>query len=191
MSETVRSALDIAKRHLEAVLCDETLLAEVEKAGQALAQSFKEGGKAISCGNGGSLCDAMHFAEELTGRFRKDRRPLPAVAISDPSHISCVANDFGFEEVFSRFVQAHGKPGDVLLAISTSGESENVIRACRTAKEQEMAVIALTGSSGSAVGEMADFELAVGSSEFSDRVQEIHIKLIHILIEIVERELVL
>ncbi len=184
-----KNTLSEASEFLTRALANESLLARVDAAGLALAASLKAGNKAISCGNGGSMCDAMHFAEELTGRFRDNRQALPAMAISDPSHLTCLANDFGFDQVFSRYVEAHGKLGDCLLAISTSGSSENVLNAATKAKELGITVIALTGAPDSKLGKVADFDLAVGASNYSDRIQEVHIKLIHALIEIVEDEL--
>src|ERR1700720_2308510 len=147
------------------------------------------GNRAYSCGNGGSMCDAMHFAEELTGRFRRDRRPLGALAISDPGHLTCTANDFGYPEVFARFVQAHGRAGDVLLAISTSGTSANVLAAAEAARDRSMPVIALTGRPGSPLARLARVEVCTPAGRFADRVQELHIKVIHVLIELVEHRL--
>lgn len=128
----------------------------------------------------------MHFAEELTGRFRKNRRALPATAISDPAFITCVANDFGYDQIHSRWVEAYGKAGDVLLAISTSGKSENVIKGAMAAKEKGMKVVALTGKSGGPLSDYCDVEIRAPYSEYSDRVQEIHIKVIHTLCQLVE-----
>jgi D-sedoheptulose 7-phosphate isomerase len=161
----------------------------VESAGQMLVDTFNKGNKVLSCGNGGSMCDAMHFAEELSGRFREDRQPLPAISISDPSHITCVANDYGYDEVFSRYIEGIGKEGDVLLAISTSGNSSNVVNAIQTAKEKGMNVIGLTGKDGGEMAPMCDVEVRVPHSGYSDRIQEVHIKVIHSLIQYVEQSL--
>jgi D-sedoheptulose 7-phosphate isomerase len=161
----------------------------IAKASEMISASVKKGGKVISCGNGGSHCDAMHFAEELTGRYRNDRKAIPAISISDVSHISCVANDYGFEFVFSRYLDALGNKGDVLLAISTSGNSPNILRAVQSAKEKEMTVIALTGKDGGKLGPMADVEIRVPHFKFADRIQEVHIKIIHILILLIEKQL--
>lgn len=161
--------------------------ASIQQAAEILVRSFQTGGKVISCGNGGSMCDAMHFAEELTGRFRNDRPAFPAISISDPSHLSCTANDFGYDYVFSRFVEAHGKRGDVLLAISTSGNSSNVLKAAEGAKKLGMKIIGLTGKDGGKLGAMADVEIRSPESEFADRAQEIHIKAIHCIILLVEQ----
>ena len=133
------------------------------------------------------MCDAMHFAEELSGRFRENRPALAAMAISDPSHLSCVANDYGYDFVFSRFLEAHGRAGDVLVAISTSGNSSNVLRACETARKKGIDVIALSGKDGGELAELASIEIRAPHSEFADRAQEIHIKVIHALIEGVEK----
>lgn len=164
---------------------------KIEEAGNLMVQSLQKGGKLISCGNGGSMCDAMHFAEELTGRYRENRNALPAISISDPSHLSCVANDFGYDSVFSRFVEAFGKEGDVLLGISTSGNSKNVIKAIEVAKEKGMIVIVLTGKDGGLMKELCDLEIRAPFSTFADRAQEIHIKVIHALIDYIERNLTL
>ena len=152
-----------------------------------LADSFKAGGKVISCGNGGSHCDAMHFAEELTGRYRENRPGYPAIAISDVSHLSCVSNDFGYEYVFSRYVEAVGREGDVLLGISTSGNSGNIIKAIDAARAKGMKVITLTGKDGGKMAGSADVEIRVPHFGYADRIQEIHIKAIHILIQLIEK----
>ncbi len=164
-------------------------LSAIEKAGNLLVASFKKGNKVISCGNGGSMCDAMHFAEELSGRFRENRKALPAISISDPSHISCVANDYGYDFVFSRYVEAVGQRGDVLLAISTSGNSKNVINAVVAAKKKGMKVIGLTGKGGGKMAGLCDVEIRAPFSKYADRAQEIHIKVIHSLIHWVEDHL--
>lgn len=147
-----------------------------------MVAALKAGNKIISCGNGGSMSDAMHFAEELSGRFREDRPGLAAISISDPSHLSCVANDYGYAKVFSRFVQALGNSGDVLLAISTSGNSENVINAIHEAKQKGMTIVALTGKTGGTIATLADLEIRVAHNGYADRIQEVHIKIIHTLI---------
>jgi D-sedoheptulose 7-phosphate isomerase len=165
---------------------DENLLA-IEKAGALIVDSFKNKGKLISCGNGGSMCDAMHLAEELSGRFRGDRPSLPAMSISDPSYMSCVINDYGADAVFSRYVEGMGFEGDVLIAISTSGNSANVINAAKVAKAKGMKVIALTGKSGGDLASLADVEIRAPHSNYADRVQEIHIKVIHSLIHYIEQ----
>ncbi|MBS1547020.1 MAG: D-sedoheptulose 7-phosphate isomerase [Bacteroidetes bacterium] len=174
---------------LERFRADQRNIDSVLDAGELMVTALKAGGKVISCGNGGSMCDAMHFAEELTGKFRDDRPPIAAVSISDPSHISCVGNDHGFEQVFARFVQAHGKPGDVLLAISTSGNSPNVLRAAEAAKRQGVQVVCLTGKDGGKLAALCDVEVRVPHGGYADRVQEVHIKVIHALIDHIERAL--
>lgn len=151
-----------------------------------MVAALKAGNKIISCGNGGSMSDAMHFAEELSGRFREDRPGLAAISISDPSHLSCVANDYGYAKVFSRFVQALGNSGDVLLAISTSGNSENVINAIHEAKQKGMTIVALTGKTGGTIATLADLEIRVAHNGYADRIQEVHIKIIHTLIHGIE-----
>jgi D-sedoheptulose 7-phosphate isomerase len=160
---------------------------KIAKAGQIMVDAVNNNGKIISCGNGGSMCDAMHFAEELTGRYRNDRPAIPAISISDPSHISCVGNDYGYEFVFSRYVEAVGQKGDVLLAISTSGNSKNVLRAIEVAKEKGMKIVGLTGKDGGKMAQLCDVEIRAPHSEYADRAQEIHIKCIHSLIDYIER----
>ena len=161
---------------------------KIADAAAIMASSVKNGGKIISCGNGGSMCDAMHFAEELTGRFRNDRGSIPAISISDPSHISCVGNDYGFEFIFSRFIEGMGNEGDVLLAISTSGNSVNVVNAISAARKKGMKVIGLTGKDGGKMADLCDVEIRAPHSEYADRAQEIHIKVIHSLILSIEAE---
>ncbi|CAH0301697.1 Phosphoheptose isomerase [Pseudomonas sp. Bi70] len=189
MIEHIRNSLIEAQRALDAFIGSEQTLANIERAGDLLVNSFEARGKAFSCGNGGSMCDAMHFAEELTGRYRKNRPGIAAVSISDASHISCVANDFGYDHIFSRYVESHGRDGDVLLAISTSGKSPNVVKAAEAAKALGMKVIALTGKPGSLLESLADVCICAPGGDFADRTQELHIKVIHILIELVERRL--
>lgn len=172
---------------LDKFIADPENINSIEAGAALLANTFKAGGKVISCGNGGSHCDAMHFAEELTGRYRDDRPAMPAIAISDPSHISCVGNDYGFDHIFSRFVEGVGSNGDVLFAISTSGNSRNVINAIKAAQKKGVKVIALTGNGGGQMAGMADVEIRVPHYGYADRVQEIHIKVIHILILLVEK----
>ncbi len=187
--ELIRKNLEEAKAILDNFIADENALKMVKKAADLMSNCIIEGNKIISCGNGGSMADAMHFAEEMSGRFRHDRKALPALAISDPTHISCVANDYGYEFVFSRYLEAFGKQGDILLAISTSGNSPNIIEAAKTAKAKGMSIIALSGKDGGKLKELADIEIRAPYSEYSDRTQEIHIKIIHILIDYIERNL--
>lgn len=188
-ASVVRTTLQEARSALDALLANEAMLGEIERAGALLADTFAAGGKVYSCGNGGSMCDAMHFAEELTGRYRDDRPGYAAVAIADASHLSCVGNDYGYEQVFARYVQAHGRAGDVLLAITTSGTSKNVVAAARKARELGVKVIALTGKPDTPVTALADIAIVTPGGKYADRVQELHIKVIHILIELVERRL--
>jgi D-sedoheptulose 7-phosphate isomerase len=187
--DAVRGALQEAADSLARLQADAAMLDRIVQAGSLLADAFVAGGRAYSCGNGGSMCDAMHFAEELTGRFRDDRPGYAALAISDPGNLSCVANDYGYEQVFARFVEAHGRAGDVLLAITTSGTSRNVVLAAQAARRLGMKVIALTGRAGTPITELADIALVTTGGKHADRVQELHIKVIHILIELVERRL--
>jgi len=158
----------------------------IRKAGELMTEALNGGGKIISCGNGGSMCDSMHFAEELTGRYRDNRKAIAAISISDPSYLSCVSNDYGYEHVFSRFVEGLGQPGDVLLGISTSGNSANVLRAIEAAKAKGMKVVGLTGKDGGAMAGLCDVEIRAPHSPYADRAQEIHIKVIHSLIDFIE-----
>jgi D-sedoheptulose 7-phosphate isomerase len=189
LAAAVRGALVEAQTGLQNLLSDQETLLAVEKAGRLLADTFAHGGRVFSCGNGGSMCDAMHFAEELSGRFRGDREPLPAMAISDASHMSCVSNDYGYDFVFSRHVEAFANKGDVLIVISTSGKSKNILNAARVAKEKGVRVIGMTGKRDCPLAELSDILLASPAGSYSDRVQELHIKMIHIMIELVERQL--
>ncbi len=187
--QAVRAALEEAAESLARLLADAATLESIAAAGALLADTFAAGGRAYSCGNGGSMCDAMHFAEELTGRFRDNRPGYAALAIGDASHLTCVGNDYGYEQVFARFVEAHGRAGDVLLAITTSGGSRNVIAAATRARELGMKVIALTGRKDAPISKLADIAIVTPGGKYADRVQELHIKVIHILIELVERRL--
>ncbi|MFA8434049.1 MAG: D-sedoheptulose 7-phosphate isomerase [Marinifilaceae bacterium] len=182
----IKNSFNDASRVLEEFIANEENFKAIQQAGDAMVEALKRGNKVISCGNGGSMCDAMHFAEELTGRFRNDRPSMPAVAISDPSHITCVGNDYGFDFIFSRFVEGMGQEGDVFLGISTSGNSANVINAVEAAKSKGMHVVGLTGKTGGKMAEICDTEIRVPWNGFSDRVQEIHIKVIHCLIQYIE-----
>jgi D-sedoheptulose 7-phosphate isomerase len=182
----IRENLSQASELLIRFMEDEKNILSIEKAGELFIESLKNGGKLISFGNGGSMSDAMHFAEELTGRFRDERPGIPAIAISDPSHITCVANDYGFDHVFSRFIESVGNRGDAVLAISTSGNSANVLKAAEVARKKGIKIVALTGKSGGKLAKLADVEIRVPHNGYSDRVQEIHIKVIHILIDLIE-----
>ena len=187
--DVVKGTLNEALGSLQALMRNEATLQRIAAAGQLLADTFAAGGRAYSCGNGGSMCDAMHFAEELTGRFRDNRPGYAALAISDASHLSCVGNDYGYEQVFARFIEAHGRKDDVLLAITTSGTSKNVLAAVQVAHQRGMKVIGLTGRAESPLAKSADIAIVTEAGKYADRVQELHIKVIHILIELVERKL--
>ncbi|MCX8580855.1 D-sedoheptulose 7-phosphate isomerase [Gilliamella sp. B3482] len=186
---TIRDELNQAIEVLTNFISNDENLKQIQQAAILIANSFKQGGKVLSCGNGGSHCDAMHFAEELTGRFRDNRPSYPAIAISDVSHISCVGNDYGFDSIFSRYVEGVGQKGDVLLGISTSGNSTNVIKAIEAAKQKGMKIITLTGKDGGKMNGLADVDIRVPHFGYADRVQEIHIKVIHILILLIEKEM--
>lgn len=171
---------------LENFIKEEEERRETEKVAKELADVFTKGNKVLICGNGGSNCDALHFAEEFTGRFRGDRKALPAIAISDSSHITCVGNDYGFDYIFSRGVEAYGKEGDMFFGISTSGNSPNVIKAVEAAKKLGMKTCVLLGKDGGKLKEMCDYEFII-PGKTSDRIQEIHMMILHIIIEGVER----
>lgn len=188
MKEIILSNLRESGSVLDSFIAKPENIEAIENATKILVTSINNGGKVIACGNGGSMCDAMHFAQELSGRFKHDRPALPALAISDATHITCTANDYGFDQIFSRFIEGLGTSGDVLLAISTSGNSSNVIKAAEAALEKGMKVVALTGKTGGLLARLADAEVRVEGGKYSDRIQEIHIKVIHILVDLIERE---
>ena len=187
--ETIIKSLDEASRTLEEFMSSPSALDQIEKAAQICVEALRDGNKIISCGNGGSLCDATHFAEELTGRYRDSRCPLPAIAINDPAYMTCVGNDFGFQNVFSRYVEGVGSKGDVLLAISTSGNSQNILDAVAKAHKKGMKVISLTSLGESKLSPLSDVAICTPRTAHSDRIQEIHIKVIHILIQCIEEML--
>ena len=188
-TDSIRASFDEALRTLQAFIQAPEGLSNVERFVEAAARTLQAGGLLMSCGNGGSMCDAMHFAEEWTGRFRHDRAALPAIAFSDPSQLTCMANDFGFDEVFARSVAAYGKKGDLLVAISTSGDSPNILKAIEVAKKKGITVVGLLGKGGGKAKSLVDIPIVVPRATTSDRIQEIHIKVLHIAIEAVEREM--
>ncbi|QCI18798.1 D-sedoheptulose 7-phosphate isomerase [Buchnera aphidicola] len=179
------SALDVLKNFLK----NTNQIKNIEKSAILIAKAFKNNNKVISCGNGGSHCDAIHFAEELTGLYREKRSGYPAIPISDTAHISAIGNDFGYEFIFSRYIESIGNFNDILLAISTSGNSKNIINAIKKAREKKMKVIVLTGNDGGKIKKLSDIEICVPYYGYSDRIQEMHIKIIHILILIIEKEM--
>ena len=187
--DLIRNELETAQKALADFLADQANIESIEQAAKLIAASLRNGGKVMSCGNGGSHCDAMHFAEELTGRYREDRPGYAGIAISDPSHLSWVSNDYGYQYVFSRYLEAVGRSGDVMLGISTSGNSGNIITAIEAAKNKGIKVVALTGKDGGKMAGLADVEIRVPYFGYADRIQEIHIKVIHILIMLIEKEL--
>ncbi|MBQ3682348.1 MAG: D-sedoheptulose 7-phosphate isomerase [Succinimonas sp.] len=188
-SYNIRKELEEALDVLRKFTADDSSIAAIEKAAELMANAIRNGGKVLSAGNGGSHCDAMHFAEELTGRYREDRPAYGAIAISDPSHLSCVSNDYGYKYVFSRYLEGVGREGDVFLGISTSGNSENIITAVETAKKKGIKTVVLTGKDGGKLAGLADVEIRVPHFGFADRIQEVHIKVIHILIHAIEVKL--
>ena len=187
--DKITEAIKESRIGLDKVLNNVELLCEIQRASELIAKTISDDSKIFSCGNGGSMCDAMHFAEELSGRFRENRRGLSAISISDPSYLTCVANDFGFEYVFSRFMEANAKKGDLLLAISTSGKSKNILRASQFCRNNNINVISLTGKENSEVSEFSDIDICTPNGDFSDRVQELHTLVIHIIVELVEDSL--
>ena len=187
--QIIAQSLTEARNTLAQFLSNPKTIESISEMVDVMASAIKQGGKIMSCGNGGSLCDAMHFAEELTGRFRRNRRPLPAMAINDAAYITCTSNDYSYDEVFARWVEAFGRPEDVLLAISTSGRSENVLRAVQMAHTKGMKVVALTCNNDNPLRQEADVAVCAPCTPYSDRIQEIHIKVIHISIEALEAEL--
>lgn len=187
MRAHIESSLREAERALHALLADSATQDAIAASGALLIETFRRRGRVFSCGNGGSMCDAMHFAEELTGRYRDDRAALAATAISDAGHLTCVGNDLGYEQVFSRYLEAHARPGDCLVALSTSGSSKNVLRAAEAAQRLDVQVIGLTGHADAALADYCTVHVCTPAGRYADRVQELHIKVLHILIELVER----
>ena len=185
-SERIINAIKESRNGIDNLLNDFSLIKKIELSSSQIFETINQKSKIFACGNGGSMCDAMHFAEELSGRFRENRRGLPAISISDPSFITCVANDFGFENVFSRFLEANAQKNDLLIAISTSGKSKNILRACEFCKENGVSVISLTGRKNSEVSKYSDIDICTQNGKYSDRVQELHTLIIHILVELVE-----
>lgn len=165
---------------------DKKVATFIESLARLIAHTYSSDKKILICGNGGSLCDAMHFAEELTGLFRKPRPAIGAIALSDPGHMSCVGNDLGFEKVYSRAVEALGKKGDLLIVLTTSGNSLNIIEALHTAKGQGLKTVSFLGKTGGKAAGLADLEWIVKDFTYSDRIQELHMMAIHIVIEMVE-----
>ena len=189
MKDIIQQSLRESQDVLAQFLSDPSKLDAIEKAADCLVDALQQGKKILSCGNGGSHCDAMHFAEELSGRYRENRPALAAMAISDPSHITCVSNDFVYNYIYSRFIEGLGNQGDVLVGISTSGQSANIIEAVKAAQEKGMKVVLLTGKDGGALAGMGAIEIRVDHFGFADRIQEIHIKVIHILIQLIEAKI--
>ncbi|GHU98338.1 phosphoheptose isomerase [Bacteroidia bacterium] len=187
--DLIREDFAEARQALDNFCADTAVWERIEAVGLLLAGVLCDGGKIITCGNGGSHCDAMHFAEELSGRYRLDRQPLGALCISDPSHISCVANDFGYEQVFARYIEAVGRSGDALTVFTSSGRSANLVQACRTARAKGMKVVGLTGKDGGEVAPLCDMEIRIAWQGYADRIQELHGKLVHTLIHFIENEL--
>jgi D-sedoheptulose 7-phosphate isomerase len=181
-----REALSLLSNLIE----DDAFISAVDSASKALSSCLHSGGKILSCGNGGSMSDAMHFAEELSGRYREDRPAYAAIALSSPAHITCVANDYGFDKIFSRGIEALGNKGDILLAISTSGNSTNILEAARAAKSKGMKVLSLTGGNGGELAALSDYEIRIPWDGYSDRIQEMHIKCIHAMIDSIEKSFI-
>ncbi|UCH15044.1 MAG: D-sedoheptulose 7-phosphate isomerase [Bacteroidales bacterium] len=184
--QQIKDNLVEARKILDEFISDDQNINNIVEAGRIMVNAVSNNKKILSCGNGGSMCDAMHFAEELTGLFREERRSIPAISISDPSHLTCAANDYGFENIFSRYIEGVGQSGDVLLAISTSGDSQNVVNAAVTARTKNMTIIGLTGKEGGKLAPLCDIEIRAPYTRYTDRTQEIHIKVIHSLIHYIE-----
>lgn len=187
MKQEISQSLNASKQALDDFISNDENIEAIAEAARLMIATLQNGKAIYSCGNGGSMSDAMHFAEELTGRYRDNRRGLAATAISDPGHISCVANDFGYEFIFSRYLEARANSGDLLLAISTSGSSANVLRAAQYAQDNEMSVVSLTGKANSKLSNISMVDISTVDSAYADKAQELHIKVIHILIEQIER----
>ena len=186
LKESIRNSYLTAFETVKAFVENEENIEKTEKIAQELASAYKNGKKSLIAGNGGSNCDAMHFAEEFTGRFRNDRRALPSISISDSSHITCVGNDYGFDFIFAKGVEAFGQEGDFFFGISTSGNSKNIIEAVKLAKERKLKTVALLGKDGGKLKGTCDYEFII-PGETSDRIQEVHMMILHIIIEGVER----
>ena len=186
LKENIRNSYLTAFETVKTFVENEENIEKTEKIAQELAQAYKNGKKSLIAGNGGSNCDAMHFAEEFTGRFRKDRKALPSISISDSSHITCVGNDYGFNFIFSKGIEAFGQEGDFFFGISTSGNSQNMIEAVKSAKEKGLKTVALLGKDGGKLKGACDYEFVI-PGETSDRIQEVHMMILHIIIEGVER----
>jgi len=187
MKNHIRNTLSESQTALENLISNDEQLSNIETAAGILIEALRNNRTIFSCGNGGSMCDAMHFAEELTGRYRKNRQGHAAISISDPSHISCVANDFGYEFIFSRYLESHAREGDVLLGISTSGTSKNVVEAAKAAEKLGVHAIILSGRSAQELEALSKVYICTKGGDFADRVQELHIKILHIFIELIER----
>jgi D-sedoheptulose 7-phosphate isomerase len=188
MQTHIESAIDEAIRAMHFLKSPQSL-GFIERAAEAISDCFSNGGKLLIAGNGGSLCDAMHFAEELTAYFRTKRKAFPAIALSDVGHMSCTANDVGYEKVFSRAIEALGKPGDLFVGLTTSGNSQNIIEAVKTAKELGVQTMAFLGKDGGKLKGQCDLEWVVEGFTYTDRIQEAHMAAIHIIIEMVEKKL--
>ena len=189
LENSIKKELSEARDLINKIINQPAMIEKINQAAIAMADALKQGRKIITCGNGGSHCDAMHFAEELTGRYREHRPAYPAIAISDPSHISCVGNDYGYDAIFARYLEGVGRKGDVLFCLSTSGNSKNILNAIETAKSKGISIIALTGKDGGKMAGLADVEIRVPHFGYADRIQEVHIKIIHILIYLIEKKM--
>ena len=188
LKSAIESSLTEARVSLDAFIADPGNLTRIQSMVDGLVECFLQGGKVLICGNGGSACDALHFAEECTGRFRKERKALPVIPLLESSHLTCVSNDYGFEHVFARGVEAYGKSGDILVGISTSGNSANVIQAVEAARKLDMKIHLFLGKDGGKLRGRADEEIWVRAQN-TERVQEVHMTVLHILIEGIERRM--
>ena len=194
LKELLKTHLQEASSILNEFTNNDEYLSSVTEAAETIITSLSNGNKIISAGNGGSMCDAMHFAEELSGRYRENRQALAAVSISDPSHITCVGNDYGFDQIFSRYLDAVGNKGDVFFGITTSGNSNNITRALVTAKRKGMKTVILTSDRPESdvrmlFNHLIDNTILTPRNKYADRTQELHIKIIHSLIDMIERQM--
>jgi D-sedoheptulose 7-phosphate isomerase len=189
MQHKIRSIIQASVDTKQRLLADQVLVERIETVTTLIAKAFTAGNKVLFCGNGGSAADAQHLAAEFSGRFYSDRDPLPSEALHcNTSYITAVANDYGYEHVYSRIVKGLGKPGDVLVGLSTSGNSVNIIKAIEQAKNLGMITVVLTGETGGKMKTISDYIINVPSND-TPRIQESHIMIGHIICELVEREL--
>lgn len=188
MKKIIEASIDQALQATLFLKREEVLLG-IRRIAEGIVETYRRGGKVIVAGNGGSLCDACHFVEELVGFYREKRKPLAAMALAEPSYITCVANDLSFDKIFSRGLEAYGKPEDFFIALTTSGNSPNILEALQEAKNQGIRSACLLGKGGGKAKGMADIEIIIEGFSTSDRIQEAHMIILHILVDLVEKSL--